>query len=696
VALAINSTTNKIYVVNQSSNNVTVIDGATNGTAVVTVGQAPAALAVNPVTNKIYIANAGDNTVTIIDGATYSTATLNIGNSPLAVAVNPTTNKIYVISWNGTVTVIDGATNSIASLAAGSHPIAVAVNSVTNKIYVANSGDGTVTAIDGLSNSVATISVGSFPCALAVNPGTNRIYVANEDLHGSSGTVSVIDGGSNAIIANVAVGMYPSAVGVNPVTNKIYVSNYGDGTVSVIDGTSNATGTVSVGVWPGPLAVDQVINKIYVTSYYWQGSVTVINGVNNSIVTVGVGLYPDAVAVDSTSNRVYVVNSDPSSSTGSVSVIAYSSPPALQFIPLTPCRVADTRNANGPFGGPPISGGTSRDFVVPNSQCGVPPAAAAYSLNVTVVPHGALGYLTVWPTGQDQPTVSTLNSADGRIKANAAIVPAGIGGAISIFASNTTDVVLDINGYFMPATLSTLAFYPLQPCRVVDTRWSNGPLGGPFLQGGVPRDFPVTASACNIPASAQAYSFNFTAVPRGPLGYLATWPAGQNQPTVSTLNALTGVTTANAAIVPAGSNGDINVLVSNDSDTVIDINGYFAPAAPAGLSLYALAACRVLDTRKTKGLFSGTIGVNVAGSPCGVAGTAQAFVLNATVVPQGALGYLTLWPDGESQPVTSTLNAIDGAVTSNMAIVPTTNGWIDAFASNPTQLILDSSSYFGP
>ena len=58
--------------------------------------------------------------------------------------------------------------------------------------------------------------------------------------------------------------------------------------------------------------------------------------------------------------------------------------------------------------------------------------------------------------------------------------------------------------------------------------------------------------------------------------------------------------------------------------------------------------------------------------------TAQAYVFNATVVPSGALGYLTLWPDGQSQPVVSTLNAIDGAITSNMAIVPNSNGKIDA------------------
>ena len=44
----------------------------------------------------------------------------------------------------------------------------------------------------------------------------------------------------------------------------------------------------------------------------------------------------------------------------------------------------------------------------------------------------------------------------------------------------------------------------------------------------------------------------------------------------------------------------------------------------------------------------------------------------------------------------STLNAIDGSITSNMAIVPTSNGSIDAYASSLTQMILDISSYFAP
>jgi hypothetical protein len=62
----------------------------------------------------------------------------------------------------------------------------------------------------------------------------------------------------------------------------------------------------------------------------------------------------------------------------------------------------------------------------------------------------------------------------------------------------------------------------------------------------------------------------------------------------------------------------------------------------------------------------------------------------------GVLGFITLWPNGAVQPTVSTLNAIDGAVTSNMAIVSTTNGSINVFASNPTHLVLDIFSYFAP
>ncbi len=357
----------------------------------------------------------------------------------------------------------------------------------------------------------------------------------------------------------------------------------------------------------------------------------------------------------------------------------------LQFVPVTPCRLVDTR-----ITGNPIQGGTAQNFAVQGS-CSVPPSAAAYSLNVTVVPHGVLNYLTIWPAGQNQPHVSTLNSFDGRIKANAAIVGAGSsgGGAVSVYATDTTDLVLDIDGYFAPANPSTLVFYPVTPCRVEDSR------GGQILQGGQEVDFPVSG-LCNIPASALAYSLNVTAIPPAPLGYLTVWPAGQTRPVVSTLNALTGTIVANAALVGAGANGKVAVYPSNNTNLVLDIDGYYAPAAsaPGGLSLYPLEPCRILDTRLGNGEFSGTILVNAVQSPCSIPGTARSLVLNATVLPQQALGFLTLWPNGQSRPLASTLNAVDGAVTSNMAVTPTSNGFVNAYASNPTQLLLDVSSYF--
>lgn len=378
---------------------------------------------------------------------------------------------------------------------------------------------------------------------------------------------------------------------------------------------------------------------------------------------------------------------------------AMTSGPALRFVPVTPCRVADTRNADGPFGGPSLPGQTSRDFVIPDSTCGIPSTAAGYSLNIAVVPQATLGYLTAWPAGQPQPLVSILNSLDGRVKSNAAIVAAGTNGAISVFVTDPTDVILDINGYFEPfAAGNAMAFYPITPCRVADTRNPAGPLGGPSLTADGTRTFPILQSNCGIQAAAQAYSLNFAAVPPGALGYLTAWPAGQRQPVVASLNGKTATVVANAVLVPAGTGGAIDVFSTDATNLVIDADGYFAPPGSGGLSLYTMPPCRVLDTRLPAGSqpFSGTLDVNVTASACGVPVTAQAYVFNATVIPPGPLGYITMWPQGKAQPLAATLNAVDGAITSNMAIVSTANGSISVFAADPTHLVLDIFGYFAP
>ena len=163
------------------------------------------------------------------------------------------------------------------------------------------------------------------------------------------------------------------------------------------------------------------------------------------------------------------------------------------------------------------------------------------------------------------------------------------------------------------------------------------------------------------------------------------------------MNAPTGTVTANAAIVPAGTNGSVDIFASNNTNLVIDINGYFAPMGTGGLSLYGVTPCRVVDTRQPAGSPSITsLDVAVSASACGIPANAQAHVMSVTVVPPASLGYLTLWPQGLTRPVVATLNALDGTITSNLAIVPTSNGSISAFASNATHMILDISGYFAP
>lgn len=381
-----------------------------------------------------------------------------------------------------------------------------------------------------------------------------------------------------------------------------------------------------------------------------------------------------------------------------VSPVTNSGAVPLGFLPIAPCRVADTRNATGPLSGPAIPALGTRNFPV-RSACGLPASATAYSLNITVVPRGSLGYLSIWPGGRTQPTVSTLNALDGRIKANAAIVPAGADGSVNIFVTDTTDVIIDVNGVFVPGAASQ-SFYSVNPCRIADTRVAGG-----TMQALVNRAFAV-ASFCGIPVTATAYALNFTVVPKQPLGFLTLWPNnGSPRPTVSTLNALTGAVTANFAIVPAGNAGDILAFATDDTDLIVDITGYFGPSGSVGaLRFYAIDPCRVLDTRLADGPLGGpqpqagsTRAYPVLSSPCGVPSTAQAFSLNATVVPSPVLGFLTLFPTGVTRPLASTLNAVDGSITSNAAIVPAgTSGQVSAYVTERTHLILDINGYFAP
>ena len=324
-AVAVNPVTNRIYVANAGQTSivcgscfnrgsVTIIDGATNAATEIADPNAkyPAAIAVNTTTNKIYVANSGTGNVTVIDGVTRSTTTITDPNvaavsfAAYALAVNETTNKIYVVNndaWRfdppstGNVTVIDGATNTTTTVTDPNAvtPYAVAVNSKTNRIYVANQGSGypgpnrgNVTIIDGATNSTLTVTDPSAvaPQAIVVNEATDQIYVANindTSLSGNGG-ITVIDGATNSVISvKDPNAVAPIALAVDQVTNKVYVANEGSGpqssgnnpgSVTVVDGATNTTTTVIGPNAPHAVAINATLDQVYVAT----SGVTVIDG----------------------------------------------------------------------------------------------------------------------------------------------------------------------------------------------------------------------------------------------------------------------------------------------------------------------------------------------------------------------------------------------------------------------------------
>jgi hypothetical protein len=117
---------------------------------------------------------------------------------------------------------------------------------------------------------------------------------------------------------------------------------------------------------------------------------------------------------------------------------------------LTPCRVLDTRDPSGAYGGPALAAGASRAFILAG-RCGIPATATAVAVNLTVTQPSAQGNLRLYPADQPLPPTSTLNYVAGQTRANNAIVGLSPTGALAIRcaqASGSAHAILDVTGYF--------------------------------------------------------------------------------------------------------------------------------------------------------------------------------------------------------------------------------------------------------
>jgi YVTN family beta-propeller protein len=313
-SMAINSATGKFYAAEPSHGTVAVFNPTTHATAHVNTGDEPLALAINTKTNRIYVVNHGGGTLTIIDGAADSVLqTIDVGALPYVVAVNETTNRVYISNvFSDVVTVIDGATNAVQKIKAGSADT-ITLDQQRDRIFLAGYQSTKLVTLNKTPEITGDVKVGYHAWGTAVDESTGTLYVTRVQ----DSALLIIDESSGATTATIPVGYIPCAVALNPVKNRAYVVNHGSDTVTVID-TSKRTvvATVKVGSSPQGVAVDSTSNRVYVANSH-SSSISVIDGASNEVLetittnrTGNSSTKPYNVLVDSStrahSPRIYV------------------------------------------------------------------------------------------------------------------------------------------------------------------------------------------------------------------------------------------------------------------------------------------------------------------------------------------------------------------------------------------------------
>jgi hypothetical protein len=241
------------------------------------------------------------------------------------------------------------------------------------------------------------------------------------------------------------------------------------------------------------------------------------------------------------------------------------------FQGIPPKRLMDTRERLGAarFG----SGGTAPLNV---TGAGAAPAgAAAVVLNVTVTAPVGPGYLTVWPTGEGRPLASNLNYTAGQTRANQVTVKVGAGGAVNLFAQTSTDVVVDIMGWYAGGAPTAGGFVPLAPVRLMDSRTNVGDASyDPTTDSVILR----IGGANGVPVGASAVSLNITAVFPVNEGYLTVFPDGRARPLASSLNFVADDIVPNAVTVGLGVESGIELYSPAFLDVLADLAGYYTAA----------------------------------------------------------------------------------------------------------------------
>ncbi|MGC2617387.1 MAG: Ig-like domain repeat protein [Acidobacteriaceae bacterium] len=708
--VAVNQTTNTIYVADNTVNTLLVIDGATNATSTIQAGAPLAGVAVNPITNTVYaLTNATPGSVVVIDGATSTvTTTVTLPSAASVIEVNSATNQIYVGEQDD-VAVIDGATNAVTTNISVPQAVSsLVVDSSRNVVwalYGVSGSDSTLAQINGATNTIAnTVQVGSGDTGFALNASTNTLYVSDA----AGNQMFVIDGATVAITDTVSVGNISAAPpGINPVTNTIYVVNcrgniyepclvYG---VNVVDGATNAITAVVSAPSYGYLLVDSVTNNVVLESNY---DVFFIDGATNIGTEVsgtsGVAGFVNG-AVNTTTNTAYLPEP------GNVLVISAGTAAPAPAFSAAPSPLAFGNQTEGTESKAStltvtntgtaslsitnvVEGGTDQaDFLVSSDGCNgqtvtagsqctlsvafMPSTSAAESATLTFTDNAAGSPQVVKLTGTGTPpppTVSTTSLPSGLVGAAYSQTLAATGGV--------KPYTWSISAGTLPAGLSLAA--------------STGIISGtPTAAGTSAFTVKVTDSASNSATESLSITINATLAVT-----TASLPGGKVGTAYSqTLAATGGVSpytwSISAGTLPGGlalaaSTGAITGMPTTaaTSTFTVEVSDSASHTATQNLSIAIAAATPTASTTK---LTASATSVSVGTS---VTFTATVAPASGTPTPTGTVTF----KDGATTLGTGTLNSSGVATYSTASLAIAAHSITANYAGDSRNLASASST----
>jgi hypothetical protein len=330
-------------------------------------------------------------------------------------------------------------------------------------------------------------------------------------------------------------------------------------------------------------------------------------------------------------------------------------------------------------------------------------AGKPFSFTVTTVgsPSPAITRSGTLPAGI---TFTDLGNGTATLAGTAVNAQAGQSFPVTLTATNSFGVTPQ--AFTLSVVADDHALMSLAPARLADTRPGFATVDGQFAGEGARAAGStlelVVAGRGGVPADAAAVALNVTVAEPIGSGFVTVFPCGSLQPLASNLNYTMGAVVPNAVMAKVGADGKVCLFVSNGTQLIVDVNGYF----PSSSSFHSMNPARVLDTRPGEttvdglqqgaGLRSpGTITELQITGRASVPLDATSVVLNVTVTEAQAAGFVTVYPCGTAIPTASNINFVAGSTVANLVVAKIgAGGAVCIFNNQGTHLVADVNGYF--